>query len=275
MDQQVLRVGSETENSFIEWAVDRATRSFWSRGSILTKATADKTFDEYMSGPSAALDAIEQATGEKRVNAIGYCIGGTLLATTLAWMAVKRDRRIISATFFTSLLDFSEVGELSVFIDEQQIALMEEHMKKKGYLEAHHLADAFSLLRENDLIWSFVIKNYLLGREPMPFDLLYWNSDSTHLPAAMHSFYLRNMYLKNLLRVPRGIRVGGVGINLHNIRIPTYFLSARDDHIAPWKTTYLGTRLVSGPVRFVLAGSGHIAGGHQPAGRQKIQLLDQ
>jgi polyhydroxyalkanoate synthase len=257
-------------NSFVKWAVEQGHTVFMISWVNPDERLAEKTFDEYMlEGPIAALAAIEAATGEKRVNAIGYCIGGTLLATTLAWMAAKRDRRIPSATFLTSLLDFSDVGELGVFIDEAQIDLMETHMRRKGYLEAHHLSSAFSLLRENDLIWSFVVRNYLLGQEPMPFDLLFWNSDSTHMPAAMHSFYLRNMYLKNLLKVPGGVTIAGVPIDLAAIKTPTYFLSAREDHIAPWRTTYLGAGLMSGPVRFVLSGSGHIAGVINPPAANK------
>ncbi len=249
------------QNSFIKWAVAQGHTVFLVSWVNPDKSYAGKTFEEYMhQGPLAALDAIEQATGERRVNAIGYCIGGTLMAITLAYMAAKRDRRIASITFFTSLLDFAEAGDISVFIDEDQLALMDEHMARTGYLEGHHLADAFSMLRDNDLIWSFVVRNYLLGREPMPFDILYWNSDSTHMPATMHSFYLRNMYLRNLLRVPKGIRIGGVGIDLGKVRLPTYYLSTREDHIAPWKSTYAGARLLSGPVHFVLGGSGHVAG---------------
>ena len=170
------------------------------------------------------------------------------------------DHRVASATFFASLLDFADVGELVVFIDEEQIARIERHMDKRGFLDGSHMANAFNLLRENELIWSFVVNNYLLGREPMPFDLLYWNSDSTRMPAAMHSFYLRNMYLHNRLSTPGGITLAGVPVDLEKIKVPVYFLSTVEDHIAPWKSTYAGTSLVSGPVRFVLGGSGHIAG---------------
>ncbi|HIJ63209.1 MAG TPA: class I poly(R)-hydroxyalkanoic acid synthase [Rhodospirillaceae bacterium] len=249
------------QNSFIRWAVAQGHTVFLISWVNPDKSHAGKTFEEYMKqGPLTALDVICEATGEKKVNAIGYCIGGTLMGVTLGYMAAKRDRRIASITFFTSLLDFSDTGEISVFIDEEQISLMEEHMNRVGYLEGHHLADAFSMLRDNDLIWSFVIRNYLLGREPMPFDILYWNSDSTHMPAAMHSFYLRNMYQKNLLSKPGGITIGGVPIDLGKIKIPTYYLSTREDHIAPWKSTYTGARLLAGPVTFVLGGSGHVAG---------------
>jgi polyhydroxyalkanoate synthase len=211
-------------------------------------------------GTLAALDAIKAATGERTVNAIGYCLGGTLLGATLAYMAAKGDGRIKSATFFVSMLDFRESGEINVFIDEEQIQALEEKMHKRGYLEGSEMASTFNMLRANDLIWSFVVNNYLLGNEPFPFDLLYWNADSTRMPAAMHSFYLRNMYRENRLAQPGGIVLDGVPIDLSRIKVPAYFLSTRDDHIAPWRTTYFGARLLSGPKRFVLAASGHIAG---------------
>ena len=222
---------------------------------------AEKGFEDYMKeGYLAALDAIEQATGEREVNAIGYCLGGTLLASTLAYMATKKDNRIRSATFFVTMMDFAEAGELSVFIDEEQLKALEEKMNKRGYLEGSEMATTFNMLRANDLIWSFVVNNYLLGNDPFPFDLLYWNADSTRMPARMHSFYLRKMYQKNLLAEPGGISLAGVPIDLRKIKTPAYFLSTREDHIAPWKSTYRGTQLLGGPKRFVLAASGHIAG---------------
>jgi polyhydroxyalkanoate synthase len=230
----------------------------------------EKEFDDYLlDGTLAALEAITMATGEREVNAIGYCIGGTLLACTQAYLTAKQDNRITSGTFFTTMLDFSEVGELSVFIDNEQIVQMEEHMEQKGYLEGQHMASAFNLLRANDLIWSFVVKNYLLGEEPFPFDLLYWNSDSTRMPKKMHSFYLRNMYLNNRLREPGGILLAGQSIDLSKIKTPAYFVSTIDDHIAPWASTYDGSKLLGGPVQFVLGGSGHIAGVINPASSRK------
>jgi polyhydroxyalkanoate synthase len=222
---------------------------------------AEKDFEDYMvEGVLAALAAIEKATGQRQVNAIGYCIGGTLLAASLAYMKRKADDRVRSATFLVTLTDFEDVGELGVFIDEEQISSMEEKMQRQGYLEGGDMAASFNMLRANDLIWSFVVNNYLLGNEPFPFDLLYWNSDATRMPRKMHSFYLRNMYQKNLLSKPGGISMKNVPINLGDIDIPVYFLSCREDHIAPWKSTYLGARLFGGAVRFVLASSGHIAG---------------
>ena len=231
---------------------------------------AAKRFDDYMlEGSIAALDAIEKATGESKINLIGYCLGGTLLGCTLAYLAAKGDERVACATFFVSLLDFSEPGELGVFIDEEQVANLEKKMNERGFLEGSEMASTFNLLRANDLMWSFVINNYLMGKDPFPFDLLYWNSDSTRMPAKMHSFYLRNMYIKNLLAVPGGIELAGVPIDLSKVKVPAYFISTVEDHIAPWKTTYKGASYLGGPVRFVLGGSGHVAGIVNPPAANK------
>jgi polyhydroxyalkanoate synthase len=268
------------KNSFIKYVVDQGHTLFVISWVNPDASFAHKTFADYMrQGPLAALDAVREATGERDINLIGYCIGGTLTAATLAWMAAQREKgrgksnfasgRVASVTFLTSLLDFAEVGEVSVFIDEEQLALLEEHMARTGYLEGHHMADAFNLLRENDLIWSFVVNNYLMGREPMPFDILHWNSDSTRMPAAMHGEYLRRMYLENKLREPGGIELAGVPIDLGRIKQPAYFLSTREDHIAPWRSTYAGARLLGGPVRFVLGASGHVAGVVNPPAAKK------
>jgi polyhydroxyalkanoate synthase len=249
------------KNSFIRWALEQGHTVFVVSWINPDRRHADKSFEDYMfEGSLAALDAVQQATGEKEVNVIGYCLGGTLLGATLAYLAEKKDPRFVSATFFVSLLDFSIPGELGVFIDEQQVQSLERRMNERGYLEGSEMGTTFNMLRANDLIWSFVINNYLLGKEPFPFDLLYWNADSTRMPAKMHSFYLRNMYMKNALKDPGGITLGGVPIDLRKIRIPAYFVSTAEDHIAPWQSTYLGARALSGPVRFVLGGSGHIAG---------------
>jgi polyhydroxyalkanoate synthase len=222
---------------------------------------ATKNFEDYMlEGPLTALDAIEKTTGESSLNVIGYCLGGTLLAATLGYMAANKDKRIASATFMTSLIDFRHPGELEVFIDEEQVTALEKKMNERGYLEGSEMATTFNMLRANDLIWSFVINNYLMGRHPFPFDLLHWNSDSTRMPAAMHSFYLRNFYMRNLLREPGGVTLAGAPIDLSKVTTPTYFVSAIEDHIAPWKTTFEGPQIVGGEARFVLAASGHIAG---------------
>ena len=248
-------------NSFVRWATSQGHTVFVISWVNPDEKLAEKNFEDYMHlGYLAALDAIELATGEKDVNAIGYCLGGTLLAATLAYMAVKGDDRIKTATFFVTMMDFAEAGELGVFIDEEQLSALEEKMNKRGYLEGSEMATTFNMLRANDLIWSFVVNNYLLGNDPFPFDLLYWNADSTRMPAKMHSFYLRNMYQANLLKEPSGIELSGVGIDLSRVKTPAYFLSTREDHIAPWTSTYRGTQLLGGKKRFVLAASGHIAG---------------
>ena len=249
------------KNSLVRWAVAQGHTVFMVSWVNPTAELAEKGFEDYMhEGVFAALDAIEQATGERDVNAIGYCLGGTLLATTLAWMKERGDTRIRSATFFVTMLDFAEAGELSVFIDEEQLNALEKRMDAQGYLDGADMAQTFNMLRSNDLIWSFVVNNYLLGNEPFQFDLLYWNSDSTRMPARMHSFYLRNMYQANRLIQPGGITLDGVAIDLGHVDVPSYFASTREDHIAPWKSTYRGTQVLGGHKRFVLAASGHIAG---------------
>jgi polyhydroxyalkanoate synthase len=251
----------QPKNSFIKWAVDQGHTLFVISWVNPDQRLAEKGFENYMlEGPLAALAAIESATGERNVNTIGYCLGGTLLASTAAYLAAKGDDRIASATYFVTLVDFTDGGDMAVFIDEEQLVSLERRMRERGYLEAQDMATAFNMLRANDLIWSFVVDNYLLGKEQMPFDLLFWNSDSTRMPAAMHSFYLRKMYQQNLLAKPSGISLAGTPIDLSKIRTPTFILSTREDHIAPWKSTYAATRLYSGPVKFVLSASGHMAG---------------
>lgn len=263
------------KNSLMKWLVDQGHTVFVISWVNPTEQHRDMGFEDYMlHGTLAALDAIEAATGEKKVNTAAYCIGGTLLATTLAYMAAGKDKRypasrVASATFFTTMIDFSEPGELGVFIDEEQLASLDKYMEEKGYLDGHQMAGVFNLLRENDLIWGFVVNNYLLGREPMPFDLLYWNCDSTRMPAAMHRFYLRKMYLENVLKDPGGVVLAGVPIDMRKIKTPAYFISAREDHIAPWQSTYAGAKLFAGPTNFVLGGSGHIAGIVNPPSANK------
>jgi polyhydroxyalkanoate synthase subunit PhaC len=255
------------KNSFIKWAVDQGHTVFVISWVNPDERLALKSFEDYMvEGPLAALDAIEQATGEREANVIGYCLGGTLLASTLAYMSTKGDDRVKSATYFVTMIDFAEAGELSVFIDEEQLAALEERMKTSGYLEGSDMATTFNMLRANDLIWSFVVNNYLLGKDPFPFDLLYWNADSTRMPAAMHSFYLRNMYQENRLVKPGGISLRGVPIDLTRVTVPSFLLSTREDHIAPWKSTYAATHIFGGKVRFTLSASGHIAGVVNPPG---------
>jgi polyhydroxyalkanoate synthase len=257
-------------NSFIKWAVEQGHTVFVISWVNPDARLAQKDFGDYMrEGPLAALEAVEKATGERSVNFIGYCLGGTLLGCTLAVLAARGEQRVNCATFFVSLLDFSMPGELGVFIDEAQVESLEKRMNERGFLEGSEMATTFNLLRANDLVWSFVVNNYLLGKDPFPFDLLYWNSDSTRMPARMHSFYLRNMYLKNLLGTPGGVTLAGVPIDLSRVKLPAYFISTVEDHIAPWKTTYRGARYLGGPVRFVLGGSGHIAGIVNPPAARK------
>jgi polyhydroxyalkanoate synthase subunit PhaC len=249
------------KNSLVRWAVEQGHTVFMVSWVNPDASLAEKGFDDYMrEGVYAALDAVEKATGERGVNAIGYCLGGTLLATTLAHMAAKGDDRIKSATYFVTMTDFSEAGELGVFIDEEQLRSLEDKMLRRGFLEGREMATTFNMLRANDLIWSFVVNNYLLGQEPFPFDLLYWNDDSTRMPARMHSFYLRRMYQQNDLVKPGAIELLGEPIDLGKIKTPTYMISTLEDHIAPWKSTYRSTQIYGGPIRFVLAASGHIAG---------------
>jgi len=259
------------KNSFIRHAVGLGHTVFVISWVNPDARLADKGFDDYLlEGPLAAMDAIRQATGESKVNAIGYCLGGTLLGCALAYLAAKGDDRVAAATFFVSLLDFAKPGELGVFIDEQQVANLERRMQRRGgYLEGAEMAGTFNLLRSNDLIWSFVVNNYLLGREPMPFDLLYWNADSTRMPAKMHSFYLRNMYMKNALKDAGAVVLDGVPLDLAKVKVPAYFISTVEDHIAPWQSTYAGARHLGGDVRFVLGGSGHIAGIINPPAANK------
>lgn len=260
----------QPENSFIKYAVDQGLTVFVVSWVNPDRRHAEKSFEDYMlEGPLAALDAIERATGESDINAIGYCLGGTLLAATLAYLAAKQDKRIKSATFLAALTDFEEPGDLGVFIDEEQLASMDDLMAEKGYLDGREMATTFNMLRANDLIWSFVINNYLLGKEPFPFDLLYWNSDSTRMPHAMHSFYLREFYQNNKLVKPGAITLGGVPIDLRKVRIPVYMLSTKEDHIAPWASTYAATQIFRGNTTFALAGSGHIAGVINPASSKK------
>ena len=258
------------KNSFIRFALDQGITVFVISWVNPDEKHVDKTFDDYLlEGPRAALDVIEKATGEHKINLIGYCLGGTLTASLLAWLAAKGERRAKSVTFFTTMIDFSEPGELGVFVDEAAVDGLEKKMAERGYLEGSDMASTFNMLRANDLIWSFVVNNYLLGKEPFPFDLLYWNSDATRMPAKMQTFYLRNMYLKNKLREPCGITLAGEPIDLSKINIPTYFISTIEDHIAPWKSTYLGAKLLKSPVQFTLGGSGHIAGIVNPPSANK------
>ena len=260
------------EKSFIKWCVDQGITVFCISWVNPDAHLAQKTFEDYVrEGPIAALSAIKEATGEDRVHAIGYCVGGTMLSVALAFMAANHDERIMSATLFAAQVDFTYAGDLKVFVDEKQVEAIEHRMAERGYLDAKSMATVFNFLRSNDLIWPYVINNYLKGKGPFPFDLLYWNSDATRLPAANHSFYLRNCYLDNSLSQGK-VSLGGTPIDLKSVKIPIYNLATREDHIAPPKSVLLGSKFFGGPVRFVLSGSGHIAGVVNPPSKHKYQF---
>lgn len=248
-------------NSFIRWAVEQGITVFIISWVNPDSSFAHKSLYDYLKeGPQEAIKVIKEQMQVPQVNTLGFCIGGTLLSLLLAYNKAHKDDSIHSATFLAAMIDFSDPGDISVFIDEQQIAKLENEMKSKGYLAGKFMASSFNSLRANDLVWSFFIKNYLRGQNPVPFDILYWNSDSTNMPATMHSQYLRWMYLHNNLSQPNKIHLNHTPIDVSTIDVPTFFLSTEKDHIAPWQTTYTGYQLMSGPKRFVLGGSGHIAG---------------
>ncbi len=259
------------EKSFIKWCVDQGITVFCVSWVNPDAHLATKSWEDYVrEGPLAALDAIKDATGEDKVHTIGYCVGGTILAVALAAMAAWHDERIVSATLFAAQVDFTYAGDLKVFVDEEQLKTVEERMAQRGYLEGKSMVTVFNLLRSNDLIWPYIINNYLKGKAPFPFDLLYWNSDATRLPAANHSFYLRNCYLDN--RLTKGdAKLGDTPIDLHAIKIPVYNLATREDHIAPARSVLLGSTFFGGPVKYVMAGSGHIAGVVNPPDKRKYQ----
>jgi polyhydroxyalkanoate synthase len=259
------------EKSFIKWCVDQGITVFCISWVNPDAHLAQKSWEEYIrEGPLAALDAIKQATGEEKVHTVGYCVGGTMLAVALAAMAARGDERIVSATMFAAQVDFTYAGDLKVFVDEEQVELVEQRMAERGYLEGKSMVTVFNILRSNELIWPYIINNYVKGKAPFPFDLLYWNSDATRLPAANHSFYLRNCYLDNKL-TSGGMKIGDTPIDLKSIKVPIYNLATREDHIAPAKSVLLGSKFFGGPVKYVLSGSGHIAGVVNPPDKKKYQ----
>jgi polyhydroxyalkanoate synthase len=259
------------EKSFIKWCVDQGITVFVISWVNPDRSLGAKTWEDYMkAGPLAAMDAIERVSGEMRVHTMGYCVGGTLLATTLAWLAEKRRVRVTSATFLAAQVDFSHAGDLLVFVDEEQISAIERDMQATGVLEGSKMAMAFNMLRSNDLIWSYVVSNYLKGKPPSAFDLLHWNSDATRMPAANHSYYLRNCYLEN--RLSSGSMVlDNTLLDLSKIKVPIYNLATREDHIAPADSVLYGSQFFGGPVKYVLSGSGHIAGVVNPPSSGKYQ----
>ncbi len=259
------------EKSFIKWCVDQGLTVFCISWVNPDQRLAQKTFEDYIrEGPIAALDAVEAAIGETEVHAVGYCVGGTMLSVALAAMKTRGDRRIASATLFAAQVDFTYAGDLKVFVDEEQVAALEQRMAERGYLEGRTMATVFNFLRSSDLIWPYVINNYLRGKAPFPFDLLYWNSDATRMPAANHSFYVRSCYLDNKLSQGK-MTISNTRIDLKSVTVPIYNLATREDHIAPAKSVALGSKCFGGPVRYVLAGSGHIAGVVNPPSRNKYQ----
>jgi len=259
----------QPKNSMLKWLVDQGHTVYVMSWVNPDETYVDTGFEDYIHAVINAMDAVQYDSGESELNMIGYCIGGTLLSSTLAYLKHQGDTRVKSATFFTTMLDFSEPGELGVFIDEAQISTLETQMQEQGYMDGSTMSGAFNLLRANDLIWSFYVNNYLLGNDPRPFDLLYWNSDSTRMPVKMHSWYLRNLYKDNKLCQPKALSVDGVELDLGTIDVPACFISTIEDHIAPWKSTYAGARLFGGDVRFILGGSGHIAGIVNPPAANK------
>jgi polyhydroxyalkanoate synthase len=259
------------EKSYIKWCVDQGITVFVISWVNPDKRLGNKSWEDYMKqGPLTAMDVIEKVTGEMKVHTAGYCVGGTMLATTLAWLAEKRRQRVASATFFAAQVDFSHAGDLLVFVDEEQISALEQDMKAAGVLEGSKMAMAFNMLRSNDLIWSYVVSNYLKGQQPSAFDLLHWNSDATRMTASNHSYYLRNCYLEN--RLSTGTMVlDNTLLDLSKVKVPVYNLATREDHIAPAESVLYGSQFFGGPVKYVLSGSGHIAGVVNPPASHKYQ----
>jgi polyhydroxyalkanoate synthase len=259
------------EKSYIKWCVDQGITVFVISWVNPDKELSKKTWADYMKeGPLAAMDVIEKVTGEMKVHTAGYCVGGTLLASTLAYLAEKRRQRVTSATLFAAQVDFTHGGDLLVFVDEDQISALERDMEESGVLEGSRMAMAFNMLRSNDLIWSYVVNNYLKGQPPSAFDLLHWNSDATRMPAANHSYYLRNCYLDNRLSTGSMV-LDDTLLDLSKVKVPVYNLATREDHIAPAESVLYGSQFFGGPVKFVLSGSGHIAGVVNPPAGGKYQ----
>ncbi|CFX03236.1 Poly-beta-hydroxybutyrate polymerase [Candidatus Filomicrobium marinum] len=257
--------------SFIKFAVDQGFTVFVISWVNPDRSLAEKDFQDYMhEGVLTAADVIRRETGEERINGLGYCVGGTLLATTLAYLSTRGEDIFASATFLTTQVDFTKAGDLLLFIDDAQLKSLEEMMAERGYLDGSRMANVFNMMRPKDLVWPYVVNNYLLGKQPFPFDLLYWNQDSTRMPAANHRFYLREFYHQN--RLARGeMEISGTQVCLSDIRIPVFDLGTKEDHIAPAQSVFIGAKLLGGPVEFVLAGSGHIAGVVNPPEKVKYQ----
>ena len=260
----------QPENSFVRYAVGEGHTVFMVSWRNMPDSMGTATWDDYLeNGVMKALDVAQEICGTQKVNALGFCVGGTLLGSALAVRRAKSDERVASLTLLATMLDFSDTGELSVFVDESYVLKRELDFAQGGLLPGRELALTFASLRANDLIWQYVVNNYLKGKTPDPFDLLYWNSDSTNLPGVMYAYYVRNMYLENNLRVPGKLKMCGVPVDLRKIDMPAYVLATREDHIVPWHTAYASARLLRSKVDFVLAASGHIAGVVNPASRNR------
>ncbi|WP_027859137.1 PHA/PHB synthase family protein [Marinobacterium jannaschii] len=260
----------QEHNSFVRYCVEQGQTTFLISWLNPTAEQSDISWDDYVEkGVLKATEVVKSICESDKVNAVAWCVGGTILATSLAVMAARKNTDIASATFFTTLVDFTDPGDIGVFIDDQQVKQLETKVNNQGILHGRELATSFNMLRSNDLIWSYVVNNYLKGQTPPPFDILYWNSDSTNLPANMYTFYINNMYVENKLSEKNALTICGEKINLSNIKIPVYFLSTIEDHIAPWKGTFKGTELMKGSVEFVLGASGHVAGVINPASKNR------
>ncbi|WP_294258008.1 class I poly(R)-hydroxyalkanoic acid synthase [Propionivibrio sp.] len=260
----------QPENSFVRYAVEQGNTVFLVSWRNPGDPLGHLTWHDYLEdGPIAAIDVVRDICQVDQVNVLGWCVGGTILTSALSVLAARGENKVASLTLLTTLLDYSEAGELGLFIDEQSIAEREAAMAHGGIMKGSELSGVFSMLRANDLVWNYVASNYLKGSKPKAFDLLYWNSDSTNLPGPFACWYLRNLYLENGLRVPGKLEMCGVKIDLGRVQAPNYILAAREDHIVPWKASYLGTQLLGGASRFVLGASGHIAGVINPASKNK------
>ena len=260
----------QPENSLVRYAVGQGHTVFMVSWRNMPQGMGRATWDGYLEhGVMKALSAAREITGSKQVNALGFCVGGTLLGSALAVMRARGDGSVASLTLLATMLDFSDTGELSVFVDEAFVTQRERQFSDGGLVHGQELAITFASLRANELIWHYVVNNYLKGRTPEAFDLLYWNADSTNLPGAMYAYYVRNTYLENNLRVPGRLTMCGVPVNLGKVDMPAYVLATREDHIVPWRTAYASNGLLGGRIEFVLSASGHIAGVINPASKNR------
>ena len=260
----------QPENSLVRYAVEQGHPVFMVSWRNITQELGHLTWDDYLEkGVLKALEVASAICAAEKLNVLGFCVGGTMLGAALAVMAAKGDNRVKSATFLASMLDFSDAGDIGLFIDEASVAVRDAAIGKGGIMPGRDLALVFSALRANDLVWSYVVNNYLKGKSPDAFDLLYWNADSTNLPGPMYCWYVRNTYLENRLCEPGKTEVLGVPVDLGKITVPAYVLATREDHIVPWRTAYRTTRLLGGEMRFVLGASGHVAGIINPASKNK------